>query len=239
MRPSFTRKNQDDHNDEGDSRHRPSLKRKHSNDEHRTRLFAGPFAKLDPLKYSRENLEEPNYWNCGNCCLRDISRLKQHLYRVHSRPAYYCGSCFQAFKSREVLDQHTRQRPPCELTCPKYGDRMTDHQFQAIKRRVIRGDPYELWFHIFQILFPDGRKPLSPYVSVADAATINHFVTLFRWFGPEEMMSMLSAREGRPSHPLLDLPTQAVVDEAFEIALPDYLRQRRSSLLSAAVRCLR
>ena len=234
VRPSFARKSQDDPDDEGDGRRSRTSKRKNPDVESNVRLFACPFAKLDPSKYSRENLGEPNYWNCGNCCLRDISRLKQHLYRVHSRPAYYCGSCFQSFKIREDLDQHTRQRPACELSSPKYADRMTDNQFQSIKRRVIRGDPCELWFSIFQILFPSAPKPPSPYVSTADAATINHFVALFRWFGPEEMRAALSAREGQPRHPLLDLSTQAVVDEAFEIAMPDYLRRRRSSQFSAA-----
>ena len=234
VRPSFGRKSQDDPDDEGDGRRWRAPQRKNPDGESNVRLFACPFAKMDPSKYSRENLGEPNYWNCGNCCLRGISRLKQHLYRVHSRPTYYCGSCFQSFKIREDLDQHTRQRPACELSSPKYGDRMTDYQFQAIKRRVIRGDPCELWFSIFQILFPSAPKPPSPYVSTAEAATINHFVALFRWFGPEEMRATFSARKGQPRHPLLDLSTQAVVDEAFEIAMPDYLRRRRSSQFSAA-----
>ena len=224
VRSKFTRKDHDDDTD--DKRGTRMPKRKRTAGDAPVRLFACPYAKFDPLKYSRENLNEPNYWNCGNCCLRDISRLKQHLYRVHSKPSYYCGSCYQSFRTREELDDHARQRPPCEIGESRFSERMTDKQFQAVKRRVIRGEPYELWFHIFQILFPQAPKPASPYISTADAATINHFVALFRWFGPEEMMNTLATQ--RPSgHPALELSTQAVVDEAFEIALPDYLRQRR------------
>ena len=232
VRSRFPRKAQDDPGDEDGMKRRRTPKRKHSNGDLAVRLFACPYAKFDPSRYSRENLSEPNYWNCGSCCLRDISRLKQHLYRVHSKPSYYCGSCFQSFKSREDLDQHARQRPPCEISDSRFADRMTDSQFQAIKRRVLRGDPPELWFNIYSILFPGAPKPPSPYVSSADTATINHFVALFMWFGPEEMMSAFSNRHAQSGHPPLDLSTQTVVDEAFEIALPEYLRQRSSSQLS-------
>jgi hypothetical protein len=106
---------------------------------------------------------------------------------------------------------------------------MTDDQFHAIKRRIIRGDPYELWFNIYQILFPNAPKPLSPYISTAEAATINHFVTLFRWFGPEELMNMMNDRQRRGEGRTLNLSTQAVVDEAFEIAIPNFLERRRYS----------
>ena len=229
----FPPKAQDDPGDEDGMKRQRTPKRKHSNGDLAVKLFACPYTKFDPSRYSRENLSEPNYWNCGSCCLRDISRLKQHLYRVHSKPSYYCGSCFQSFKSREDLDQHARQRPPCEISDARFADRMTDSQFQAIKRRVLRGDPPELWFNIYSILFPGVPKPPSPYVSSADAATVNHFVALFRWFGPDEMMSAFSNRYVQPGLPPLDLSTQTVVDEAFEIALPDYLRQRSSSQLSA------
>lgn len=47
-------------------------------------------------------------------------------------------------------------------------------------------------------------------------------------------MSMLSARQGQPGQAELDLSTQTVVDEAFEIAWPEYLEQQRPSHLFAA-----
>ncbi|EXJ70765.1 uncharacterized protein A1O5_05755 [Cladophialophora psammophila CBS 110553] len=219
----------DEPDDDDTSKRSPVLKRKVDEEEPLSKLFACPYSKFNPSKYSRENLAEPAYWNCSNCCLRDISRLKQHLYRIHKRPDYYCGSCFKSYKSREQLDEHTRQRPPCELQGPKYEDKMTDDQFHAIKRRMIRGDPCELWFNIYSVLFPSSPRPSSPFVTTADATMINHFVNLFRWVGPEELMSMMLDRRQQPGqNPPLDLSTQAIVDEAFEIALPNYLRQTES-----------
>ncbi|KIW95002.1 uncharacterized protein Z519_04982 [Cladophialophora bantiana CBS 173.52] len=219
----------DEPDDDDSSKRSPVLKRKVDEEEPPSKLFACPYAKFNPSKYSRENLAEPAYWNCSSCCLRDISRLKQHLYRIHKRPDYYCGSCFKSYKSREQLDEHTRQRPPCELQGPRYEDKMTDDQFQAIKRRIIRGDPCELWFNIYSVLFPGAPRPSSPFVTTADATMINHFVNLFRWVGPQELMSMMLDRRQQPGqYPPLDLSTQVIVDEAFEIALPSYLRQTQS-----------
>jgi hypothetical protein len=212
--------------DDGNAGRLPTLKRKFDEGEPGSRLFACPYAKFDPPRYSRENLSEPEYWSCGTCCLRNISRLKQHLYRVHSRPPYYCDRCFLSFKTREELAQHVRQEPPCDVQrgLPRYADRMTDTQFEGIKRRVMRGDPPEIWYSIFSILFPEAAKPASPYMTTADATAVNHFATLFRWFGAHEMMQMLQQRQSTGVMPL-ELPTQAVVDEAFEIAMSDYLRQ--------------
>ena len=63
-----------------------------------------------------------------------------------------------SFKSRELLDVHTRQRPLCEVRSPKFEEKMTDEQLNSIKRRIVKGDPCELWFNIFKTLFPKCAK---------------------------------------------------------------------------------
>ena len=192
------------------------------------KLFACPYAKYDPRRYSELNLIEKEYRRCTCSYLRDIPRLKQHLYRVHRRPEYYCGSCFESFKSREILDVHTRQRPSCDVRSPRFEEKMTDEQLNSIKRRIVKGDPPELWFNIFKTLFPEAPRPLSPYASDNDPTTVNHFVNLFRWFGPEEMGNLIRARrEQGDRRSILEGTTQAVVDEAFEIALPQYLQAQQ------------
>ena len=190
------------------------------------KLFACPYSKYDPQRFSELNVVEKEYRRCSCCYLRDIPRIKQHLYRVHRRPEYYCGSCFDSFKSRELLDVHVRQRPSCELRAPKYEEKMTDDQLNSIKRRIVKGDPCELWFNIFKTLFPSAPRPLSPYASDNDPTSVNHFVTLFRWFGPEELLNLMRDRREQMDGGLqtLEAPTQAIVDEAFEIALPAYLQ---------------
>ncbi|RMZ90266.1 hypothetical protein DV736_g2533, partial [Chaetothyriales sp. CBS 134916] len=231
-------------NDDDTGRRDSSFKRSRVDVPSEIKLFACPYSKFDPSRFSELNLVEKEYRRCSCCYLRDIPRLKQHLYRVHRRPEYYCGSCFESFKARELLDGHMRQRPACELRSPKFEEKMTDEQFSAIKRRIVKGDPCELWFNIFKTLFPTAPKPLSPYARDNDVVAVNHFVALFRWFGPEELLNLLRDRRNRDRHAEdsspLEPSTQAIVDEAFEIALPEYLslfRGREEEAKPATTRC--
>jgi hypothetical protein len=214
----------EDSDDQGNGSGSSKLKRKREDEEQKTKLLACPYAKFDSSRYSQQNNTELNYRKCSSVCLRDISRVKQHLYRVHARPKYYCGACYDSFETRDHLDLHSKQRPACDLKPAKYEERMTDIQFQAVKKRVLRGDPCDLWYGIYDTLFPHAPRPASPYVSSSDPAMINHFVNLFLHLGPEEMLDMMrDRREQVGRHPLLDLSTQTIVDEAFEIALPMYV----------------
>ena len=49
------------------------------------KLYACPYCKHDRTKYSELNLLEKQYRGCSSGYWPDISRLKQHLYRVHWR----------------------------------------------------------------------------------------------------------------------------------------------------------
>ena len=221
--------NEQDDPDDGVPKRPPRGKRKLEDNSLAPKLLACPYAKFNSSKYSRENVTEQEYWNCSTCCLRTISRLKQHLYRTHKRPDYYCSSCYTSYPSRVKLDEHGRQRPPCDLAEPKYTDKMTDDQLLAIKRRAKGGDEPEIWYGIYQTLFPDSPKPSSPYTTTTDPALVSHFVNLFRTIGPQALMDVLRDRHQHPGpHPALPASTQTIADEAFEIALPYYLRQQSS-----------
>ena len=195
------------------------------------KLFACPYSKFDPQRYSTQNLQEKRYSNCASSYLRDISRLKQHLYRVHALPKHYCLRCYNRFQSQQHLGNHVRQRSPCGIRAePLYQERMTEEQYKGVHRRVVRGNPEETWFTIFEILFPRAPRPSSPYVSTNDPTSLAHFVGLFRAVGPAVIFEFMRDRREQVGGSLqLELSTQMLIDEAFEMTAPHYLNRMTSN----------
>ncbi|CEJ81766.1 hypothetical protein VHEMI01878 [[Torrubiella] hemipterigena] len=117
-----------------------------------SRLLACPFCKWKPLTYR----------SCQGMVLREISRVKQHLWRNHQVPIH-CVICFTEFPTEADRDEHLRQRN-CSLQQAKQWEGVTVEQKAALRRRV---DPTksrrEQWNGIFQILFPGHPLPESPY----------------------------------------------------------------------------
>lgn len=151
--------------------------------------------------------------------LKDISRLKQHLWRVHRRPDYFCCICFATFESQALLFDHTKQRS-CDETDNPFHERISEEQLTLIKGRNKNGDHVKQWYGIFRILFPHQPEPVSPYTEGNGA--VDHFAALFRWFGPEEFLDMLRDRRNRRGRSL-DMSTRLIALEAFERALPGFL----------------
>lgn len=196
------------------------------------KLFACPFAKYDKERYSERNVDEAQYRKCGTYMLRDISRLKQHLYRVHRRPEYYCPVCNQACESQGILDKHIRRRNCAERNPQLYVEKMTTDQMKEIKRRNKKETPVQNWFGIFKILFPEAPLPMSPYAGESSDEVIQNFVEFFRTVGPETMFELIRQRQEQNLMQPFSTSMQAIVDEAFEIAAPALLtafdRQPRS-----------
>ena len=89
-------------------------------------------------------------------------RHRQHLYRVHSRPDYYCPRCYEVFESSSLLDVHVRQANSCTvIDCP-YPEKLTDEQMKALKRKWPGKSMEECWYIIFRILFPNTPVPSNP-----------------------------------------------------------------------------
>ena len=87
---------------------------------------------------------------------------RQHLYRVHCKPKYYCESCFEVFSAREHLTEHARRRPAYEIQVPLFTERVTDEQVRELKKKHPGQSIAEGWFMIFRILFPTAPLPVSP-----------------------------------------------------------------------------
>ena len=110
-----------------------------------TKPLACPYFKHEPTRYSELNNTERNYRSCSTCPLKDISRLKQHLYRIHGRPDNYCNRCYQVFQSGIILEEHNRSDPPCQLSGQLFQEKMTSTQIALIKRRRPGKRVHENW----------------------------------------------------------------------------------------------
>ncbi|OAG36338.1 hypothetical protein AYO21_09503 [Fonsecaea monophora] len=158
-----------------------------------SRLLACPYSKFDPARYSERNEHEQNYRGCSSCFLKDIPRLKQHLYRVHRRPEHHCPTCFSSFDSKVVLDAHIVERS-CQQRVSPFEEKMTQDQLMAIKRREIGRTRSDAWFGIYKILFPNSPLPLDPYVDSMHADTVQNFIAFFERDGRVVLASEINQR---------------------------------------------
>lgn len=117
------------------------------------RSFACPYCKWKPVTYG----------DCRMCVLKEISRVKQHLFRKHVGP-FQCVHCYAEFKTSELRDAHLLQRS-CTTVPRRTMEYMTEDMRHRIKKRV---DPKktkrEQWYEIYAILFPDDPLPKDPYL---------------------------------------------------------------------------
>ncbi|KAG6358183.1 hypothetical protein INS49_014067 [Diaporthe citri] len=123
----------------------------------RGRSLACPFYKHYPFQHRK----------CLALSLRRPKDVKQHIYRSHTKPEFYCARCYHIFHSATERDTHWR-----ESLCDRL-DSPTLLQFQGItedqRKRLNEKLPRELavedqWFQIYTIIFPDCALPRSAYV---------------------------------------------------------------------------
>lgn len=83
------------------------------------RLFTRPYCQHDLIRHTERN-------NAGQPCIAvappatcpPVFRMKQHLYRGHLQPEFYCRSCSQIFQYENPFDDRTMARPPCDPCQP-------------------------------------------------------------------------------------------------------------------------
>lgn len=132
-------------------------------------LYACHYCKHDPSRYSDRNTQEKWYRSCSSGYWPDISRLKQHLYRVHWR-GKYCGQCHVVFKTDEELNEH-RQWLDCEpKQCPS-PEKFDMDVHAEIKKKRPQQSADQVWYTLWDILFPGTPRPNTPY---ADRSNENH-----------------------------------------------------------------
>ncbi|KAH0389993.1 hypothetical protein KCU89_g16082, partial [Aureobasidium melanogenum] len=114
--------------------------------------LACPFVKFDPLKHEK----------CYTFVLKGVSRVKQHLERVHSIPIH-CPKCYSIFRNAEARDKHVREGT-CQTAPERRLEGIDEATMRKLKRRVTSRSVSESWYSMFALLFPGARKPESPFM---------------------------------------------------------------------------
>ena len=189
-------------------------------DDPENKLFACPYAKYDPARYSERNEVETSYRGCSCALLRDIARVKQHLYRTHTRPAQYCPRCGREFDRQDLLEAHIRETTSCTVQELPFKEKMTAEQKDSVHKRTPRKHPSKVWFEIFRILFPDARTPSSPYAETGSPAAIQDFLAFFEERAPQRISAMIMQNE-----PSLERYATSMLDAAVETVVQDLVRE--------------
>ncbi|KAH8734363.1 hypothetical protein BGZ61DRAFT_527718 [Ilyonectria robusta] len=120
----------------------------------RRSILACPFYKAHPQKYQ----------DCLKYELRRIKDVKQHIYRKHSKPEFYCARCFQEFSTAESRDEHTVE-PRCIRKEEFQFDGISSSQRKSLNSYVDRTQTaQEQWYGIWKVLFSDKAQPSTCFV---------------------------------------------------------------------------
>jgi hypothetical protein len=179
---STTKRPRDNGNDEGQDensgrgfkRFQNSLKASDTSDD--SGLFACPFRKHNPKKYSVKE------WRiCALTGYKSVARLKSvflfdsnvhadeslhcraHLYRKHV--IHWCQRCKGVFDTEKDLDDHIEAPQPCEYKASEPLDgitRKTKEQLQSRRKEHSGQTEAESWIKVYKILFPEQENVPHP-----------------------------------------------------------------------------
>ncbi|KAL3427305.1 hypothetical protein PVAG01_00814 [Phlyctema vagabunda] len=128
--------------------------------------FACPYRKHDPRKYCHLVRK----WRpCALTPLKDISRVKGHLYRYHR--IFQCQRCKELFEGEKELDSHIVEVEGCaviELTEPAEGilaNGSLEKKLRSRKKTHPGQTEVERWQEMYKTLFPTAKVP-SPHFEV-------------------------------------------------------------------------
>lgn len=121
------------------------------------RSLACPFYKRYPFQHRK----------CLALSLRRPKDVKQHIYRSHTKPEFYCARCYHIFHSATERDTHWRERLCDRLDGPLLFQfqGITEDQRKLLNEKSPRDlDAEAQWLQIYGIIFPGSEFPRSAYV---------------------------------------------------------------------------
>lgn len=167
-----------------------------------TSQFACPFQKLDPLKHH----------DCLKYALNRIKDVKQHVYRRHKQPDYYCARCFDIFKTADARDEHARSKNCDNLEAPSF-EGITEAQRNRLNKSSSRGiDPQEQWFEMWDIIFPNNARPSSAWVG----SHMEEMVPLLRSLWSRKNSGIVAKAEKKQARQLDRTMLDGVMETIFD-----------------------
>ena len=158
--------------------------------------FAYPFAKYNPLRYSK----------CARLRFENVSRIKTHLRLRHMRPIHcaICNKIFQGDQAEKEFAAHQRAR-----NCTKQQRCLIDGITKAQQKELIRRmgqrrgrTETEKWYAIWDVILHPEPPPDSPHNDeFVDAAVLDyqHYSQQMMHTVMEEISSTLPQDRQGPS----------------------------------------
>ena len=104
-------------------------------------------------------------FDLGCCHVSQLMYNREHIFRKHDL-AHQCGRCWQRFKTKNLLTDHSRATTACAVkTEAESPDDVTPQQVEQLKRRKRDGSSHvERWNDMYKTLFQpmDGDDIPSP-----------------------------------------------------------------------------
>lgn len=171
-------KDNGDDGDQDDSQRPPrKIIRRNSSPDHK-KVLACPYFKKDPKRHG----------HCGKRLLKRIRDVKQHLTRVHTS-ARYCQRCHVTFKDDESMNAHIYQCDRQDSSSASEVISYQQHLELARKSKPSLSEPCQ-WFVIWDILFPNCRRPISAYIDPDLSADLSGFLEYCEIYGPAMLTQM-------------------------------------------------
>ncbi|KAL3303616.1 hypothetical protein RB213_000989, partial [Colletotrichum asianum] len=124
------------------------------------------------------------------------------------------------FETREKRDEHIRERS-CQLrmtTDLRYIDENKMDSLRGRTRRAKELKPRQQWFAMYDALFPDEERPLSPYAEQTTSTASDEVRMIFSRLRPRLVSSL---KESLPDASRQDLDT--IIKKSFEQTLREYI----------------
>ncbi|RSL68301.1 hypothetical protein CEP54_002854 [Fusarium duplospermum] len=152
-----------EHNDNNDGK-TPDGKRTAKGKEKEEPLYCCAFYKLDPVKHRK----------CGHLEIKSVAYFLQHIIRQHllDDKHYHCDNCRTGWRkdgcdSDTLWENHTRAGTCQRVTLEESG-KLTPEEHRQLKRKLRErpaGSEFDRWYKIWEQLFPQHKRPDSPYLS--------------------------------------------------------------------------
>lgn len=150
---------------DGNDEKKRKTKSSNFGDDGQERLFACCFHKHNAQKYCSNGDTRLKYRSCAGPGFRKISKLKQHLKRVHRAPPY-CPRCWLVLENHVEMALHLNTEERCRQQEPQILEGVDEE-----KMRLITETWGVSWEGIYEILFPGAPIP-SPYYEAQHFAPV-------------------------------------------------------------------
>ncbi|CAH0057320.1 unnamed protein product [Clonostachys solani] len=129
-----------------------AIKRHHS--DAKKLVYACPFFKHDREQHS----------SCRNRKFKKMFQLEGHITRRHAFGDYYCAICYEEFADTATWTSHCRSSICQPRATPP---RIFADDFHTFFQDLVslRQTPTQMWFAIWDHIFPGVDRPESPYFS--------------------------------------------------------------------------